>query len=85
MYRTILMLALALMINGCGSEPAAKKKTTAKPKKALTKTEELHRKARLTEAASIIGYDGKRIRKNLDNIIDQNAKHQKMLEGIGDL
>lgn len=82
MRKVFLILGVSLLITGCGSEPEVKK---AEPTKPLTKTEELKRKAKLTEAASIVGYDGKAIHKNLDKIIDENAKHQKMLEDVGDL
>ena len=79
--KKILITALALFITGCGGGEKVEKKPAAK-KKPLTKTEELKRKAALTEAASMVGYDGKRIHKDLNKIIDANQKGMKDLEGI---
>jgi PBP1b-binding outer membrane lipoprotein LpoB len=79
--KKLLITVLALFITGCGGGEKVEKKP-AKKKKPLTKTEELKRKAALTEAASMVGYDGKRIHKDLNKIIDANQKGMKDLEGI---
>ncbi|MGM0600872.1 MAG: hypothetical protein ACQETH_13765 [Candidatus Rifleibacteriota bacterium] len=89
MKKLLLLCLAALVITGCGgSEPAKEKQTKVedkKPVKPMTKTEKLKQKAKVSEAASIIGYDGKKIHKELDQIIDQSAEHKKMLEDAGDL
>lgn len=67
---------------GCGSEPKKAEPLKA-PAKEMTEAEKLHQKAKVAEAASLIGYDGKDIRKKLDTIIDENEKHQQMLKDVG--
>ncbi|MEW6708390.1 MAG: hypothetical protein AB1403_01080 [Candidatus Riflebacteria bacterium] len=85
----ILVSALigSLFFAGCGSEPAAKPATPAPaaPAKEMSKTDQLHQKAKVAEAASIVGYDGKDIRQKLDKIIDENAAHEKMLKDVNGL
>jgi outer membrane murein-binding lipoprotein Lpp len=86
MPKALVVLCCSLMLVGCGGgESEVKKNKTASPTKSLTKTEQLHNKAKVAEAAGIVGYDGKQIREDLDKIIDQNAEHQKMLEDINDM
>lgn len=88
MRKIFAMILCSLLISGCGSEPAPKKVEPAKaaaPVKEMSKTDKLHQKAKVAEAASIVGYDGKDIRKKLDTIIDENAKHEQMLKDVGDL
>jgi PBP1b-binding outer membrane lipoprotein LpoB len=79
--KKLLITALALFITGCGGGEKVEKKPAVK-KKPLTKTEELKRKAKLTEAASMVGYDGKRIHKDLNKIIDANQKSVKDMEDL---
>ncbi|MFZ5951507.1 MAG: hypothetical protein ACOYXC_12435 [Candidatus Rifleibacteriota bacterium] len=88
--KKILLSALvgSLLFAGCGSEPEAKPATpapAAAPAKEMSKTDQLHQKAKVAEAASIVGYDGKDIRQKLDKIIDENAAHEKMLKDVNDL
>lgn len=85
MRKLFLIIGLSLFVSGCGSEPEVKKIEPAQPVKPLTKTEQLHQKAKFTEAASMVGYDGKDIHQKLDKIIDENAAHEKMLKDVGDL
>ncbi len=80
MKKTMFLLPIALMLWGCGSSEPVKK--TA-PK--LTKTEELKRKANVAEAASLVGYDGKKIKQDLNKIIDASNDSQKQLEGLNDM
>jgi uncharacterized protein YceK len=92
MRKILLMLIVSgtFAICGCGSEPSAdeqKKVEGKKPAaaKEMTKEEKLHKKARITEAASLVGYDGKKIRKDLDKFIDESAKQEKMLKDLDDM
>ncbi|GAB4266397.1 MAG: hypothetical protein Kow0029_00020 [Candidatus Rifleibacteriota bacterium] len=85
MKKNIILILAAVVCSGCGSEPSPKPAApTAKPESKMTKTEQLHQKAKVAEAASLVGYDGKDIRKKLDTIIDENARQQKMLEDLKD-
>jgi hypothetical protein len=87
MKKLIILLALSL-ITGCGSEKAPEKTEAAKAeeKKPLTKIEKLRKKAEFTKAASMVGYDGKQINKDLNKILDaaenQNKDLQKTLNGL---
>jgi hypothetical protein len=81
---TVLLSGSILML-GCGSSEPEKTKDETTRAKPLTKKEKLHNKAKITEAASLVGYDGKKIHKDLDKIIDENAKHQDALKELDDL
>ena len=89
MKKLLLLCLVALVITGCGGSETKKEEQTKveekKPAKPMTETEKLKQKAKVSEAASIVGYDGKKIHKQLDQIIDQSAEHKKMLEDAGDL
>ena len=45
-----------------------------------TDYDELRRKANVAEAASIVGYDGKAIKKDLNKIINESERMSKQLE-----
>jgi hypothetical protein len=49
---------------------------------------ELHERTKPLQAADLVGYDGTRLRKSVDHIIDANEKHnqelKKMAEGRPD-
>lgn len=75
MKKLILVLTALTFLSGCGTT----KKVTKKPKKKLTRVQELHRKAKFSEAAGIVGYDGKAIHKQLDKVIDLREKETKDL------
>lgn len=76
-----LLLASALFINGCGET----EKKPEQPKPVLSKTDQMRQKAKLAEAASLVGYDGKAIKENLNKIIDDSEKAEKQLKEINDL
>ncbi len=86
MKKLIILFALTL-ITGCGSEKAPEKTEAAKtPKKPMTKMEKLKKKAEFTKAASMVGYDGKQINKDLNKFLDatqkQNDDFKKALDGL---
>lgn len=91
MRKVFLIIVSSLLLAGCGgsSEPAKEKPAPAQAANSsnssagMSKTEKLHQKAKVAEAASLVGYDGKDIRKKLDTIIDANAEHEKMLKDVG--
>jgi len=70
MKRGLLLIVAITFVAGCGEAPKKKE-----PKKKLSRVEELHRKAKFTEAAGIVGYDGKAIHKNLDKMIKAREQH----------
>lgn len=70
MKKILLLITAVCFATGCGETPKKKK-----PKKKLSRVEELHRKAKFTEAAGIVGYDGKAIHKNLDKMIKAREQH----------
>jgi hypothetical protein len=51
----------------------------------LSKSDQMRQKAKVAEAASLIGYDGKAIRRDLDKIIDQHEQSAKQLEDLNNL
>lgn len=82
----VLLLICAALSTGCGSEPKkaepAPKAETAKP---MSEADKLRQKAKIAEAASLIGYDGKDLHKKLDKIIDENEQREKTLRDAGNL
>lgn len=86
MYKKLMMfLGIGILfIAGCGSsEKPVEKTQVAKPP--LSKAEQLKEQAKVAEAASLVGYDGKAIRKDLEKIIDQSEAENKRLKEIDDL
>lgn len=81
--KTIVLMVVALAVAGCGGSPEVKKEPEKKP--VLSKSDELRRKAKFTEAASLVGYDGKAINKNLNKIIDESENANKQLKELNDL
>lgn len=75
----ILFITL-LIAPGCGSEPEkipskvpkVSKNSVSVPKTDAEKIKELRKKANIAEAASIIGYDGKAIKRDLNKLIDKH-------------
>ena len=70
----ILVVSLATMLLSSGCE----KKTSATDSIAQSTPGN----TRILEAASLVGYDGKRLRKKVDLIKEANEKHNKELEKI---
>lgn len=75
-----LMVVSSLMI-GCGGS----EKKIEPPKPELSKTDQMRQKAKLAEAASLVGYDGKAIKDNLNKIIDESERSEKQLKDLNDL
>lgn len=90
--RKILLPAIIsslLLFSGCCSKSSEKSQQPAQPAanktEKLSDKEKLHNRAKLAEAATLVGYDGKQIRENLDKIIDANDAHKKMFEDLDGL
>ncbi len=85
----LFLLPATLLMYGCGSgsetpKTATPTATTASGT-AMSKTDELKQKAKVAEAASLVGYDGKAIREDLNKIIDIQAEEAKRLEDLKDI
>ena len=78
MRNIAILIVAATLIAGCGQEPA--KPQVASPTE--TPEEALHRKARAAQMGDLVGYDGKKLQKDLDKIIDNSSKRAKDLEGV---
>ncbi len=91
MKRTAILFLLpaTVFLYGCGSGSETPK--TAAPAvtnasgTAMSKTDELKEKAKIAEAASLVGYDGKAIREDLNKVIDIQAEEAKRLEDLKDI
>jgi hypothetical protein len=66
----VIVFATTLLSSGCEKKTAA---TDPTPHSTLGSTKVL-------EAADLVGYDGKRLRKSVDRIKDANEKHNQELE-----
>ncbi|HEU4772205.1 MAG TPA: hypothetical protein VFS68_08595 [Candidatus Udaeobacter sp.] len=66
----VIVFATTLLSSGCEKKTAA---TDPTPQSTLGSTKVL-------EAADLVGYDGKRLRKSVDRIKDANEKHNQELE-----
>lgn len=87
-FVALVFVAGCTLLCGCwGSTPAPQK--TDAPAAAKTapanSVEELKRKADLTEAASLVGYDGKAIKQDLHKVIDAQQEAAKRLEDLNDI
>ena len=69
-----LILSTMLLASGCEKKTAATD-PTAQSTPGGTK---------VLEAADLVGYDGKRLRKSVDRIKDANEKHNRELEKMAD-
>jgi hypothetical protein len=65
-----LILSTVLLSSGCGNKTAATN-STAQSTPGSTK---------VLEAADLVGYDGKRLRKSVDHIKEANEKHNQDME-----
>jgi hypothetical protein len=68
-----ITFAAILLSSGC------QKKTVATNPNSERKNE-LHEKTKPLQAADLVGYDGTKLRKSVDKIIQSNDKHNKDLE-----
>ena len=69
-----LMLSTMLFSSGCEKKTAATDPTS---QSTLGSTKPL-------EAADLVGYDGKRLRRSVDRIKDANEKHNQQLEKLSE-
>jgi hypothetical protein len=65
--------ATILLSSGCEKKPAAGNPDSQSNK-------ELHENTKPLQAADLVGYDGTKLRKSVDKIIEGNAKHNKGLK-----
>ena len=65
--------AAILLSSGCQKKTVA---TNPDPQR----NNELHEKTKPLQAADLVGYDGTKLRKSVDKIIQDNDKHNKELE-----
>jgi hypothetical protein len=70
---TAITFAAILLSSGC------QKKTVATNPDSQ-RNNELHEKTKPLQAADLAGYDGTKLRKSVDKIIQDNDKHNKELE-----
>jgi hypothetical protein len=66
----VMICAVISLSSGCEKETDATNPTS----------ESTHRSTKPLEAADLVGYDGKRLRKSVDHVIDTNEKHNHELE-----
>ena len=69
-----MILSAMLLSSGCGNKTAATN-STAQSTPGSTK---------VLEAADLVGYDGKRLRKSVDRIKEANEKHNQELEKMAE-
>ncbi len=83
----LLFLMSAILLGGCCSNQAAAPAPKVEPKAAapMSQADQRRQKAKVAEAATLIGYDGKAIRRDLDKIIDQQEQSAKQLEDLNNL
>lgn len=75
-------LCVLLLLSGCGSEPA--KKNTVVDTSNKTEAEILKNKAKAASSVSkMIGYDGDRINKELNTIINKSEEMKTQFEDVG--
>ena len=93
------LLFCFLFFVGCGSSSSSNNKSADKTQKekelyeTVTKNkinsgekvdyDQLRKKANVAEAASMVGYDGKAIKKELNKIIDEREKMDNQLKDLG--
>jgi hypothetical protein len=68
-----ITLAAILLSSGCQKETVATKPDSERKN-------ELHERTKPLQAADLVGYDGTRLRKSVDKIMQGNDKHNKDLE-----
>lgn len=77
----------AILLGGCCGNQEAAPAPKVEPKAAapMSQADQRRQKAKVAEAATLIGYDGKAIRRDLDKIIDQQEQSAKQLEDLNNL
>lgn len=82
MKRTFALMIVAAIVaaTGCGGASEVKKEPEKKP--VLSKSDQMRQKAKIAEAASLVGYDGKAIKENLNKMIDESERSRKELEDL---
>ena len=68
-----MILSTMMVLSGC-------EKKTAVTNPSSENNGELHGSTKPLEAADLVGYDGKRLRKSVDHIKEANEKHNQDLE-----
>ncbi len=84
---TVIFLILGAFVGGCCGREETAPVDEAGPKAVapLSQADQMRQKAKVAEAADLIGYDGKAIKRDLDKIIDQHEKSAKQLEDLDNL
>jgi hypothetical protein len=68
-----ITFAVILLSSGCQKQTVARKPDSERNK-------ELHEKTKPLQASDLVGYDGTKLRKSVDKIMQDNDKHNKELE-----
>jgi len=72
-----MIFSTVLLSSGCEKKtPATNPDSESKP--------ELHESTKPLQAADLVGYDGTRLRKSVDHIIDAKEKHDRELEKMAE-
>jgi hypothetical protein len=72
MEKLILMLCIFALLAGCSS--------SSEPQPQSGKKDQGREETKKLEGASAVGYDGKAIRKSVDNTLDKSEEHNKALD-----
>jgi hypothetical protein len=67
---TLIIFSAMLLLSGCEKQEVATDSTS----------QSTPGSTRVLEAADLVGYDGKRLRRSVDRIKDANEKHNRELE-----
>ena len=72
-----ISFAAILLSSGCQKETVA---TNPAPQP----SNESHEKTKPLQAANLVGYDGTRLRKSINKIVEDNDKHEKELKNASE-
>ena len=72
-----IAFATILLSSGCQKETVARNPDSQN-------NDELHENTKPLQAADLVGYDGTKLRKSVDKIIEDNDKHNKKLENLAE-
>ena len=72
-----IICSTILLLSGC-------QKHTAVTNPSADSQPELHESTKPLQAADLVGYDGTRLRKSVDHIIDAKEKHNRQLEKMAE-